>query len=265
MQSTIPARSQRFVTRSLTQESQGEHLMPDTREVRLTRLVAAALLPAALLFVGTASAAPITYDFSIDDGGFTAGGTTGAGQPWSWNSTLGQWEVPQSLGGASGQSWLLSPTVIAGGSTLTLSFDHEHDFDGNLQNRDDYGQLLVNINGAGFELAGGGASPVGTLSGYDYNHPFWQARDSWGGGSSLRTSILELAGLTAGDSVAFQWLASWSNVEVDADPAWYITSAEIDGVDLAAPAPVPEPGTLTMLGLGLAGLALRARRRWSHR
>ncbi|WP_201243255.1 PEP-CTERM sorting domain-containing protein [Halochromatium salexigens] len=244
--------------------------MPDTREVRLTRLVAAALLPAALLFAGPASAALITYDFSIDDGGFTANGTTGAALPWTWNATDGRWEVPQSPGApgsASGQSWLAAPAVIAGGSTLTLSFEHEYDFDWEVSGLADYGQLLVSINGGPNQRAGVDLGTFTTGS-RGYTDP-WFLPDpdqyAWSNKFGPGTSTVLFTGLTAGDELAFNWVANWDNFDVDGDPAWSITAAEIAGVAPAAPAPIPEPATLTLLGLGLAGLTLGARRRWSHR
>lgn len=234
--------------------------MTDTRNVRLTTLLAAALLAVALMFAGPASAALITYDFAIDDGGFTPNGTTGAGQPWTWNATDGRWEVPQSLGGAGGQSWLAAPTVTAGGSTLALSFKHEYDFDGDPFNLADWGRVLVSINGGSNQIAG---FDVGTFTAtsHGYNAPGGSNKTAWQYSTGVQTSTIEFTGLTAGDELAFNWVANWDCCGVDGDPAWSITAAEIAGVAPVAAAPIPEPATLTLLGLGFAGLATWRRRR----
>jgi hypothetical protein len=232
--------------------------MPDTRRIRLTALLAAALLPAALLFAGPASATTIVYDFASDDGGFTAGGTSGAGQPWTWNATDGQWEVPQASGGPDGQSTLLSPTVTAGGPTLTLSFEHEYDFDQDQSGLGGTGQLRMSINQGSY---GNASDDVGTFTTgtHGYNDSTVDGISHWGGSFGPGTSTVEFTGLDVDDELRFMWLATWDNVDVDFDPTWYITEVRIDGV--AASAPIPEPATLTLLGLGVAGLAARRMRR----
>jgi hypothetical protein len=227
--------------------------MPDTRRIRLTALLAAALLPAALLFAGPASAATIVYDFDIDDRGFTAGGTSGPGEPWTWDN-VGRWEVYRGSGGPGGQSTLLSPTVTAGGPTLTLSFDHHYDF-----SSFELGQLLVSINGGSDQIAGFNVGTFMTGS-HGYTAPGGTA---WSGSFGfVQTSTIEFTSLNAGDELAFNWVANWDpSGDADDDPAWYITEVRIDGVAAPASAPIPEPATLTLLGLGVAGLAARRMRR----
>jgi len=218
------------------------------------------LLVSALLVGPTVQAGSITYDFIDADGGFTAGGETGAGQPWFWNSTLGQWEVPQSLGGTSGTSTLATPSVTADGSLLTLAFTHERDFDGNPAGTgiEDRGTLQVSINGGSNQLVG---VDIGTFvqGGYTLFLDFIPT-NAWGFTNSGVTSIAEISGLSTGDSLAFQWIGSWDCCGVDGDPAWAISSVTIDGIQSDVTS-VPVPGSALLLGLGLGAFGLRQRHR----
>lgn len=195
-----------------------------------------------------AGAAVVTYDFSTGDQGFTATGTTGAGNAFSYDPINGEWRVNGVI--AVGTSRLAAPVVVALGGVLTISFTHGWNFENNF----DGGQLLVSLDGGAPQLVPEDAftqTPYNSTISASFGSPIGGQR-AWSGSSAPVVSTAVLGPLVAGTTAAFLWQGAWDSSVIAGNPNWRMASVTIDGI-----AEAPLPGTLALCLLGLGLLARR--------
>ena len=217
----------------------------------LAAIFAASLLT--MLSVSGAARADVLFDFSADDGGWTAQTLAGS-QLWSWDGGTGSWKVGTSS--SVSQTRLLSPLLVATDTSGAISIDHQYHFEESVPGCYDGGNLKVSVNGGALSVLDTG-DYVGTISSAHSNPMAGQT--AWCSDSSGGFIVSGAAGtITPGDIFQFAFDAAWDTSVALTAPNWEIKSVDILGVELAS---VPEPATIALLGVGLAGLGFSRRRK----
>jgi hypothetical protein len=206
-----------------------------------------------------AHAAVLTYDFSTGSGGFTPVQSDGIARPFTYNASMGQWQVAGISAWTS--SSLNGPAfTVTDGGPVRVAFTHFYDF----QDGFDGAVLQVSVNGGGLQQVGTNVG-VFVQGGYDkVIRPdvgsAIRGVQAWTGSSGgVLESIAELGSFEVGTSLDFSWLAAWDNTINRPFANWAIQSITLsDGPSAAA---VPLPGTLplVLLALGACGFTVSRR------
>ena len=216
----------------------------------LAAIFAASLLT--MLSVSGAARADVLFNFSADDGGWTAQTLAGS-QLWSWDSGTGSWKAGTSS--SVSQTRLLSPLLVATDPWGAITINHQYDFEQSISGCYDGGNLKLSVNGSALSVLDTG-DYVGTISS-GHSNPMG-GQTAWCGDSG--GFIVSGAGgnITPGDTFQFALDAAWDNSVTRTPPNWEIKYVSIRGLELAS---VPEPATIALFGLGLAGLGFSRRRK----
>lgn len=219
------------------------------------------------LSIHASTHAQANFNFSVNDGGFTASVLSGSATgPWTYGasswSTAGV-TVVSSKG-------LTSPVLTVGANgNVTGSFSHRFSFESATSSFDG-GQLQFRVNGGSFNTV-----PQNQITGVTYfgaisstfSSPiagqFAFARVSAGFGTpvfvtsnfTLGTGAFPFStgspfAFTAGDLVEIRFLGAWDSSAIGGNPNWEISSVDVVNASLAA---VPEPTTWALMGIALAG------------
>lgn len=225
-------------------------------------LMAVALL--GLLGGQIATAATIhDENFDVNDGGYSVVNQGGPEGPWTYDLGSGTWLANGSENlGAPSHSRLTSPAVnVTQSGPVELSFTHRYSIESDLW---DGGAVFVSVNGGGFTQVLSNAFSANPYTGFGLigNHDLLGGQgfngDSPGyGAGEYITSVASLGSLTAGDTVAVQFLGAWDEFAKGQTPNWQISGVTITQA-------VPEPAsmmTLAIAALGVTGMAWRRRSR----
>ncbi len=203
-----------------------------------------ALVALVLLSALSASAGTLVFDFAGGNNGSFSAAEPLATSPWTFSGT--DWQV---AAGYSINRTLLSPTLVANGDPVAVTFSHITNFESGW----DGGILAWQINGSP-------STQVTNFSQGGYNDPsivaFFPSAGSnapgFSGNASFQ-SVANLGVLPAGTQFVLRFEAAWDGSVILATPNWRITNLTVSGVE-ASEAPIPEPGTVGMLLVG--GLAM---------
>lgn len=186
----------------------------------------------------------IIFDFSADDGGFTSSGSP------TWAYTGSQW---QTDGENNGENFLTSPTLTStANGAISVSLTHALSF----EEPDDYldgGIVEYSINGSSFTYFDSSALyPSTPLDGVDA----LGFVEGFGGLSNFRTNSGQDGTLSIGDTFQVRLHTAWDGSVLEPDPAWQVSSIEIENAEATA---VPFKFSPT-LGLLLVGMGIGLKR-----
>jgi hypothetical protein len=192
----------------------------------------------------------MVFDFTGgNDGGFSAAEPI-ASSPWTFSGS--NWQV---AAGVTMNRTLLSPTFVASGGPITVTFTHVTNFEAGFD-----GGILA------WQVIGSPSAQVTNFTQDGYNlGSIFAAFPSTGSGApgfssnASFQSIADLGNVAAGTEFILRFEAAWDSSVIQAPPNWLITNVTVSGVETPDVA-IPEPGTTVMLFLGgLAMVAIRYR------
>lgn len=216
-----------------------------------TRFMAAGAM---LLASRAVEAQVIVTDLTTSNGGFTAQALSGVSNPWTYVAGTG-WQI----GGVTEPSVqrLLSPTLVATGTSFGLSLFHAYEF----ENKWDGGQVYVSVNGGAFGLLGVLGSPYDcTLNSIGSTNPRG-GQDVFCGGSGGNVTDTFSGVSVAGSTYRFAFDGSWDGSQAADSPNWQIRTVTSSGFNVTT---VPEPATVVLMAAGLFSLGVVARRKRSN-
>lgn len=219
------------------------------------------LLALCAVFSGQIATAATIHDenFDLDDGGYVVNNGGGPEGPFTYDISSGTWLANGSENlGAPSSSGIISPTItVTQSGPVELSFSHRYSIEGDLW---DGAAVFVSVNGGGYSQIPSSAFSANGYNGFGLigNHGLLGGEgyngDSAGYGSGLFiTSVASLGSLSAGDTVALQFIAFWDEFAKGQTPNWQIDSVQVTQA-------VPEPtgiALIAMAGVGLAGFVRR--------
>ena len=206
--------------------------------MKLLRLLTCVLLVSGL--AAPMALADVTYQFDVDDGGFSVADYGNVEDPWLYDSGQGTWSVGGSasvgLPTAAGL-WTETYELTADGP-LALTFDHRYsiEFGGT---RWDGAALMYRVNDGGFHYVDGskftaegyidvivGNNALNGLEGFN------DLSDGYLDGNFI-TSIVQLGNFSAGDKVQVEFLGAWDEFSRGSPdgtvPNWEIDSVSVTG------------------------------------
>jgi hypothetical protein len=229
------------------------------------------------LSIHSTAQAQASFNFSVNDGGFTASVLTGSATgPWTYGAT--SWST---LGLAAVSSkGLTSPVLTVGANgSVTGSFTHRFSFEATSF---DGGQLQFSVNGGSFNtvpqdqitgvtysanISTGFSSPIAgqrafaNLSAGFATPSFVTSNFTLGTGVSPFLTGSPFA-FTAGDTVEIRFLGAWDSSVIGGNPNWEIGTVDVVNASLAA---VPEPTTWALMGTALVGAGGYGYRRFKRK
>jgi hypothetical protein len=221
---------------------------------------------ACISLLAAPTAAPAqTYDFSVNNGGFTKPGSY---NNWGYEPNAGKWYEVQQLEIANK---LVTPVVIANGGAASLDLLHVYslsayyDFYGAIHCYD-AGIIEVSVNGGAFTSIAPdrGSLYNGTIDANHTNPAYGQHGFC---GSLVDPAIPTLSGwdmtFAAGDHVQFAFDATWDATNGAPAETWELRSVALTGFGGVPVSAAPEPTSAMLLGTGLLGMGAVAR--WRRR
>ncbi len=214
-------------------------------------------VPGGTLDPGTESRDIYTQSFNGNGGGWTVTNINGPFEgPWTYNTALGTWATAGQEGTVmlAPSTKLASPVITATCTGEALFyFDHRHSFEGGNW---DGGQLRASINGEPFSVVPGSSflengylGIVEPTSGADIRTEEAFVGDSPSYVTSFSTSVASLGVLETGDTVRFQFHASYDTSIRRSDPTW-----EVDFVRLAQACSLASGWNVSVIRNGAASL-----------
>ena len=151
-----------------------------------------------------------------------------------------------------------TPIMVAGGSTVTFSFQNWYNLEPRAGGGYDGGVFEVSVNGGAFQdvsampgFVAGSNWYVGTIF-TGFSNPL-AGREAWSGDSGGYLFTSGSFSANPSDTLQFRFRMG-SDISVSR-PGWFIDDINISG----GSSEIPEPSTWLLVGLPLAGLLLRRR------